>query len=777
MNAQLNITQLGHVDYQALRNTDLSNLWGYVDEEGNEYALVGVNGANGQNNTGGLSIVNVTDPANPVEVFFANAPNSIWREIKVWNDHAYITTEATAGLLIVDLSPLPQSNVLPTTLFHGNGWDTSHSLFIDENGRLFINGSNRGVGGCIMYDLTQDPMAPVEVGDYNVWYVHDCFARGDTLYAAHIYDGFFSMVDVSDPAQPQILGTRATPNTFTHNCWLDATGHHLYTTDETANSYVASYDVTDPTDINELDRLQTDPGSSAIVHNTYWLNDYTVQSYYTEGVSIYDVSHPDNMVEVGHFDTSPFTGGTFNGAWGVYPFLPSGNLLISDIEGGLYILGPTYVRGCYLEGTITDAQNAQPLSGASVSLVATTASGASAFDGHYATGWATAGNYDVLIHKAGYFDQTISAVALQNGITTALDVALVPFTQFAFGGTVIEEGTNAPIEGATIVIDGTDTSFIATSDANGEWTVPSMFGGSYSITAGQWGHHTVCLPAGQILEGAPAVTITLPVGYYDDFALDLGWAANSTASSGDWTRDVPIGTTYNGTACAPGSDIGGDCAGIAYVTGNAGGDAGTDDVDDGVVTLVSPSFDVAAFNDPWIRYSRWFFNGGGNGGANDAFVVSLTNGVDTVALETVTAATAGAHTWVSQQYAIAAFLAPTASMRLIARTADDAPGHLVEAGLDGFEVLPQSPFLGLAMPAASDLSVFPCPSEGDFTVQCGEGDDAVVRVFDAQGREVRAPSHLKGGRLAVHLEAAPGAYMVHVITASGERLITTMLLR
>ena len=139
--AQLNITQVGHLDYHDLRDSDLSNLWGYVDEEGNEYALVGVNGADGQNNTGGFSVVNVNDPANPVEVFFTPGPNSIWREIKTWGDHAYITTEAEEGLTIVDLSPLPQSTDLPVSVFEGDGWITSHSLFIDENGSTAPTGA------------------------------------------------------------------------------------------------------------------------------------------------------------------------------------------------------------------------------------------------------------------------------------------------------------------------------------------------------------------------------------------------------------------------------------------------------------------------------------------------------------------------------------------------------------------------------------------------------------------------------------------------------------
>src|SRR5690606_7637462 len=149
----------------------------------------------------------ISDPTQPQEIFFVPGPSSIWREVKVWGDHAYITTEAEdGGVTIVDLSPLPQSTTLPYTVFLADDWNTSHSLFIDENGRMYIFGSSRGNGGAIMYDLTADPMAPVEVGEYDQWYVHDGYARGDTLYAAHIYDGFFTIVDVSDPASPQLLG-------------------------------------------------------------------------------------------------------------------------------------------------------------------------------------------------------------------------------------------------------------------------------------------------------------------------------------------------------------------------------------------------------------------------------------------------------------------------------------------------------------------------------------------------------------------------------------------
>ena len=421
--SQVNITQLGHLDYQALRNSDLANIWGYVDEEGNEYALVGVNG-NGAPNSGGLSVVDVSDPANPVEVFFAAGPASIWREIKVWGDHAYVTTEANAGLQIVDLSPLPQSHDLPVTLFQGNGWTTAHSLFIDENGRLYLHGANRGNGGVIMYDLTQDPEVPVEVGTVDVLYCHDSYARGDTLYAAHIYNGLLSITNVNNPAAPQLLGSVTTPSAFTHNVWLDDSGQYAFTTDEVGNAYVAAYDISDLSDIKEVDRLQSDAGHNVIPHNTYWLDHFLVTSYYTYGVVIYDATRPWNLVETGHYDTSPFNSGGFHGAWGVYAFLPSGNLLISDIENGLFILSPTYVHAAWLEGLVTDLGTGLPINQASVTLGTPDATDGTGFDGKYALGTVNGGTYTVTASAPGYPDRVYTGVQLVNGEPTILDIQL-----------------------------------------------------------------------------------------------------------------------------------------------------------------------------------------------------------------------------------------------------------------------------------------------------------------------------------------------------------------
>ena len=113
-NSQLNIDLLGQLDYQSLHNSDLTDIWGYTDEFGNEYAIVGVN-------NGGTSIVDVSVPSSPEEIFFSPGPSTIWRDMKTWGDYAYITNESSGGLKIIDMSGLPDDTNLPVTTITTDG--------------------------------------------------------------------------------------------------------------------------------------------------------------------------------------------------------------------------------------------------------------------------------------------------------------------------------------------------------------------------------------------------------------------------------------------------------------------------------------------------------------------------------------------------------------------------------------------------------------------------------------------------------------------------------
>ncbi|HNA56652.1 MAG TPA: choice-of-anchor B family protein, partial [Chitinophagales bacterium] len=297
-NAQLNTELLGQLPYA----DQLSNLTGWSDGAGNEYAIVGT--------YDGTSIVDITDPTDPTEVAFVNGNNSIWREVRTWDHYAYVVTEAGGGLLCIDLSGLPASVSYNYTNC-GIGLSTGHTVFCDENGFVHIFGSNIGAGGDQILDANANPMDPEFAGEVDMWYIHDGYVRGDTLWAGNIYNGWFSVWDISDKTSPVLKAQQSTPDNFTHNTWLTDDGNYLFTTDEVTNATVASYDVSDLTDIKELDQFQANPGTSSIPHNVMVLGDFLVTAYYRDGVVITDATYPDNMIKVGEYDTSPFAGDGF----------------------------------------------------------------------------------------------------------------------------------------------------------------------------------------------------------------------------------------------------------------------------------------------------------------------------------------------------------------------------------------------------------------------------------------------------------------------------------
>lgn len=396
-----------------------SSLTRYIDDAGNEYALIGTYDA--------TVIVDITNPATPVTLFSVPGPAGIWREMKTYNHHAYITNETDSGLQIINLTDLPLS--IESKFLHTAGDDslkTKHTIFIDEQGFAYLFGGNTDSGGATILDLNIDPMNPPKVGGYDDNYIHDGFVRGDTLWAAFIYTGKIGVVDVSDKTNPVLLAEQTTPSAFAHNCWLSDDGKYLFTTDEKPDAFVTSYDVSDLTDIKELGRFQSHPGTDVIPHNVYWLNNYLVIAYYRDGVVIVDATKPDNLVEVGYYDTSAFpSAGIFNGCWGVDPYLPSGTIIASDIEEGLFMLQPTYHRASYLEGTVFDELNGVNTVDAKVEIMGTEDFDLSDFTGTYKTGTSEAGMYDVRISKAGCYTKIIPDVALTEGETFILDASIM----------------------------------------------------------------------------------------------------------------------------------------------------------------------------------------------------------------------------------------------------------------------------------------------------------------------------------------------------------------
>ena len=752
-----NLTLRSNISY----GVSLSNIGGFVDSQGNEYALVGY--------FNGLDIVDVTDPDNPVVKFTVNGPQSDWREVKTWGNYAYVTTEGgNSGLQIIDLSNLPAS--INSKFWKGSGSinnqiETIHALHI-EDAHVYLFGSNLFNGAALIVSLN-DPWNPVYLGRTPGSYIHDGYVRNDVLYAGHVYDGYFAVYDVTNKAQPVLLAQQNTPGNFTHNTWLNDAGNVLLTTDEVNNSYLTAYDISDLGNIQELNRFQVTPGSGSIVHNTHVINDYAVTSWYKDGVSITDVSRPENIVSVGRYDTYPQgTGGGFSGCWGVYPFLPSGTIVASDINNGLYVLTPTYIRACYLEGVVTDSVSGLPLSNATVTVIGANISKTTNVQGEYKTGTVTPGTVSVQVTRPGYISKTINNVVLANGQLTIVDVQLTAISAFTLTGQVIDGVTGLPVQGATVELFNSGSDDLLTTDANGNFVLPAFFPDNYSVDAGKWGYRTYCSDNVAVDPSTVPLTIVLQPGIYDDFTFDLGWTV-SGISPNAWERGEPDGTTLFGDQSNPDVDVNGDCRDKAYVTDNGGGQAGSNDVDNGNTILTSPVFDATQFLNPYVNYYRWFFNAGGQGNPNDTLTVKLFNGTSTVTLETVLNNTPNNGTWVSRSFQIAALIAPTSTMQFIIETADwpGPGGHIVEGGLDKFEVV-EGP-ASLNETSSPSVSVFPNPSSDAFSLSFDPalfGSDAALIITDLSGRIIYTANAAEINNSTFGSSLSAGIYIAQVVS-------------
>jgi choice-of-anchor B domain-containing protein len=752
------MTQLSRVNYQTLHGVQCNDVWGYVDETGKEYALVGT--------TDGTGVVDVTDPLNPVEIFWAPGMNSIWRDIKVWGDFAYVTTEAQEGLMIIDLSPLPGSAALTYTHYSGpagNEWYSAHNIWIDEQGYGYINGANRGNGGIIILDLFTNPGVPDEVGAFDDWYSHDCWVKNDTLYGAHIEDGFFSIVDITNRTSPVLLATQNTPGTFCHNVWGNDQMTTLFTTDEIGGGYLASYNVSDPSNITELDRVQSNPGLYVIPHNAHFLNDYIITSYYRDGVTIHDVSDPANMVLVGNFDTSPFSGNGFNGCWGAYPYLPSGVVLATDIERGLFVLGATYTRGAYLNGTVTDNNTGFAIGNAEVRLLGQGITELTKINGLYKTGVSIAGTYQVRYSKPGYFADTLDVV-LTNGIIVVQNVALVPMNAFTLTGNVKEQGTASAIQGAVVVLESNDFMYQAVTDASGNFSISGFYQGDYFVAAGHWGHRVDCRDTVYIDASAGAINFTLPVGYYDDFSVNLNWTDVFAAAGGKWERADPAGST---STSAPAYDALYDCGAKAYVTGNVGGHPDNDDVDDGYVLLQSPVMNLTGYTDPHVNYAKWFYCKFGPNPEDDSLKIYLNDGTNSFLIDYVSFAQESRFSqWLDTSIRVLDHISNLTTVRLEVYTSDFNPDvNITEAGIDYFHVTNEWVYSTQETEWNEGLQIYPNPG-GDY-LNLLTDKEGIINIYDITGKIVSTTINKYGVQQVNTSSLSKGAYLLQFIQEDG----------
>jgi len=701
----LNIQQFAHIPKSGFMvPSELNDIWGWVDSAGNEYAIVGMND--------GTSIIDLSDPLSPQEVLFVPGMNSIWRDIKTYGNYAYVTTEAMNGLLIIDLSNLPDSANTNTYLYTGPSnaqWQRAHNIYIDDRGYAYIFGANRGSGGAIILDLNQDPTQPVEIADINNWYVHDGMVKGDTLFLANGNNSLFSVWDVSNPATPVLLSQNPTVGYYSHNIWSSDDGNYIYTTEEDNGGHLSEFNITDLNNIDLTDKIQAEPGNNIMPHNAFYINDYIVNSYYTTGIQIFDVKSKGNIVNVGHFDTSPnFSGPGSNGCWGVYPYLPSGIIIASDIENGFFVLDPDYKRAAYLEGTITDASSNTSLSGVTVEILNSNNNTLSNVGGEFKLGTLNSGTYSVVFSHPLYQSDTINQIVLQNDSTTILNLVMYSLTPLNLNIESKSSALNSSLSGVDFTITNDDFTYSGTTDQNGLFTINNLIPGSYNIYAGLWSYKDFCVESLDIINDNTPFLISLDEGYRDRFNIDMGWTVNSSAASGLWERDIPTVTIYNNSdTCSPAFDSE-DCGNMAFITGNLGSSPSSDDVDLGYVQLVSPTISLDSNQTNYLHCSLWWRNFLGGTTSDDTLFIDVNDGVNKENLFFIHSD--NPKNWYKLSLEIPNTI-NLSSFKIEITTADWGSGvdHLVEAGIDNLYI-DNDPSSNISQVQPSLINVFPNPT-------------------------------------------------------------------
>ena len=294
-----------------------------------------------------------------------------------------------------------------------------------------------------------------------------------------------------------------------------------------------------------------------------------------------------------------------------------------------------------------------------------------------------ANTYDIEYSKEGYFTDTLE-VTLVNGEIIVQNIALLPKESFSKTGKIVDSQGNG-IPNCNLMISSNFFKDSLTTNQSGEFIFDTLYQSDYTIYYGKWGYRTKCEVQTLSNDSIPLI-LDLENSYYDDFTFNFGWIITGNSTSGAWEIGNPIPTIQNGEIYNPSNDITNDCYINALITGNSiGGGATADDIDDGFTLVTSPIFDLTTYNNPAIRFFEWFANGSGWSEVNDSLVVYLSNGMTSK----LVSSTIGQlnNQWIEKNINISQFIEPTSEMRISFKVSDYNPyNHLVEAGIDGFEV-------------------------------------------------------------------------------------------
>lgn len=351
------------------RGIMVNDLWGWTDPAtGREYAIVGRFDA--------TTFIDVSDPTNPIYLgelpLTEGATPNLWRDIKVYQNHAFIVADGAGphGVQVFDLTQLRDVRDPPLRFAetaHYDGIHSAHNIAINEaTGFAYTVGNSMGGetcgGGLHMIDI-RDPRHPSFAGCHadratgmaKTGYTHDAqcvvYAGPDTAHAGReicfsASETALGIADVTDKSAPVAIASASYPNVgYAHQGWLSEDHRYFFLDDEldelaggVPRTRTLVWDVTDLDDPVVLTEYLGPTAASD--HNLYVRGQYLYESNYVAGLRIIDISDPEHPKEVGFFDTVPYGDDVpgFAGSWSNYPFFASGNIVVTSMREGVFVL-------------------------------------------------------------------------------------------------------------------------------------------------------------------------------------------------------------------------------------------------------------------------------------------------------------------------------------------------------------------------------------------------------------------------------------------------------
>ena len=350
------------ISYTAMGATNANDSWGWTDpQDGKEYAIVGLNN--------GTAFIDISDPVNPV--YLGKLPTATGtataRDIKTYNNFAFVVSDNNGahGMQIFDLTHLRNVTNPPVTFTEDvlySDFENAHNLAINEDtGYAYACRTNLFGGGVHFIDIN-DPLNPINAGGVSGVFTHDAqivtYNGPDTDYTGHeillSFNGFdqdITIVDITDKSNPQVISNfDYTTSEHAHQGWLTENQQYLIVGDESdelnlgLNTRTIVFDLTDLD--NPIESFEYFGPTGATDHNGYVLGDTYYQASYNAGMRVIDITDIESgtMTEIGYFDVyTPNNSSGFSGAWSVYPYFESGNIVISALgsQGGFFLVKET----------------------------------------------------------------------------------------------------------------------------------------------------------------------------------------------------------------------------------------------------------------------------------------------------------------------------------------------------------------------------------------------------------------------------------------------------